>query len=299
MDLDNLFGGAGDDSGLPSTNHTQPVEPTTETTEPVTEPAATEPQAPASTPITEFVLKTNTGTVYKSIEEAAKGIEQKDQLIANLRQMVSAVTGEDPLNRKSGQPTTTQPRTGYLQDPNRFAQDLTQAATNKDWNKYLQTQLAPVREYIEQQFGPYLPALQNVGKQQALDSITRTVPDFKQFYGSDSYNKVMEARPRLANAIKFAESNNLQEDLQELYQIAHDQSVAMRMPELVKAQQTARPQTPVPRTPASVRTMTAPTVRGDSSLSGREPAQPGMSTPAGRKALMAELEAKGVLDSRF
>src|SRR6266478_3871382 len=75
-DFDAFFSGVGKQGEeVADSNAIPPVEPTTEPTEPAAQ------AAPEPTKAPEFVLKTATGTVYKSPEDAVRGIEQKDQLI--------------------------------------------------------------------------------------------------------------------------------------------------------------------------------------------------------------------------
>jgi len=137
-DFDSFFSGVGkqgeevaDSNAIPS------AEPTTVSSEPVAQ------AAPEPTKAPEFVLKTATGPIYKSPEDAVRGIEQKDQLISQLRSMVSAVTGEDPLRKSGAVPgqTTSQPKpVSYLQDSRRYAEDLTKAAElgqkTGNWDAY-------------------------------------------------------------------------------------------------------------------------------------------------------------------
>lgn len=294
LDFNDLFGGAGDDSGLPSTNNAQTALEDTQSAEPVVDAAVTEPQVQTTPKRDDFFVAT-----YRDKQTAERAINEKDQLIDRLRGMVRAATGEDPLKKGTSQSDTTTESRSYLTDPERYAQDLSKAAMEKNWNKYLQTQLAPVQEYLAQTIGPYAPQLQNMGKLSVVDNVAKDIPEFRTFYGSEQYQKVMEARPKLANAIQFAETNpSLGQDLQELYQIAWDSSQAMRLPELVKQnQQPSTKPNLIPRTPMQSQQRPGVVVPDRNGMG--QPTKPGMTTSAGRKALMEELEAKGVLDARF
>src|SRR5690348_16003975 len=90
-----------------------PTQPAT-ATPPATPPAAQPPVTPPPTP--EF-LKTSTGTVYKSADEAIKGIEHKDTLIEQLRQRYILERGIDPITNQPVQPASQAPAP-YTQDPN-------------------------------------------------------------------------------------------------------------------------------------------------------------------------------------
>jgi len=195
-DFDALFQRVGVDGENLTNSNTIPTEPTTAAEEPA-------PQVVQTTPEPQWrELKTKTGTVYKTYEDTVKGIETKDTTIEQLRSMIAAVTGEDPLSKSGIKPGTTnaQPKpVSYLQDDVRFAQDLTQAAEvgqkTNDWKAYRNTLGQFVYEVVQSAVGPYMPVVQNVGKQQALENVSKDVPDFRNFYGSTDYQKVLEQSP--------------------------------------------------------------------------------------------------------
>src|SRR5271166_655933 len=123
-DFDALFQRVGVDGENLTNSNTVPTELTTASVE---EPAPQTPEVAPAEP-SRFELKTKTGTVYKTAEDAVKGIETKDRTIEQLRSMIAAVTGEDPLSKAGIKPGTTnapQKPVSYLQDRRRFAQDLT------------------------------------------------------------------------------------------------------------------------------------------------------------------------------
>ena len=80
--LDDIFG---DNSSTPTTDV----------------PTPTETPAPLATTPAEPVIKTKTGTVYKTLGDAVEGIEHKDALIAQLRDQVKKNTGADPLTSQT------------------------------------------------------------------------------------------------------------------------------------------------------------------------------------------------------
>lgn len=300
-DFDSFFSREGaQGEGIADSNAIPTVEPTTEPTEPV----AAQPVAPPEPP--KFEIKTSTGTVYKTAEDAVRGIEQKDQLISQLRSMVSAVTGEDPLRKAGAVPGQTTVQTkpvNYHQDPRRYAEDLTKAAEygqkTGDWKPYQTVQDQHTFEIVQSAVGPYMPVVQNVGRQQAMDEVSRTVPDFRSFYNSDAYNKVLESRPKLAGLIQIAETQpTLQEELKELYLSVWDTSQAAKLPELIKQHQPPSNPTPQPRMP--IAPVSRPNLAVPDQNRGNSPSvKPGFTSSEARKALIEQLRQKGVEDMVF
>lgn len=299
-DFDSFFQRIGVDGESLADSNAIPAEPTPEPPEPAAQPA------PKSPDLSKFELKTSTGTVYKTPADAVKGIEQKDQLINQLRSMVAAVTGEDPLSKsgiKPGQTTAPQKPIRYIEDSRRFAQDLTKAAElgqkTDNWDPYRNIMGQFTYEVVQSAVGPYMPVVQNVGKQQALEDVSKEIPEFRNFYGSPEYQKGLEERPKLASYIQQLEGNPTgQEDLREMYRSVYDHYQAKRLPELVKQNQT--PPNPTPRMPMqSQAPRRAPLVVPDQTQTIAHTPKPSLSTPEGRKAIIAEAEARGVADVQF
>lgn len=289
VDLDQIFGGAyepdvhGDDqTGQPQPQQTQQVvETKPATTEPAPKPQAIEPQ---------FFLETDTGTRYRSKEDAVRGYAEKDRSIEEMRQLFIALHGVDPLTKKQASP---QGPASYLRDPNRYAQDLTDAARQGKFDKYTATQLQLIEEYIQQRLGPYFPAVQQVGRREALDHMAKQNPDFPAFYGSESYNKILESRPTLREAIQAAESNpQLAEKLPELYNYAYEFGQFQRLLDQSRQQPTAQTQSAQVRQTLQPQTLTP-------QVAGQRVAKPDISTPEGRKAIIEQAEAKGIRDVQF
>lgn len=274
-------------------------EPTPQVAAP--EPAATPEPAPEPEPprAPEFYLEVPTGTRYKTKDEAIRGYEEKDRVIADLRGKVIALAGVDPLSRRgsNGEPQPS-PNQSYLQDPDRYARDLTESAEKKQYRDYLATQARLIDEVVQARYGHILPVVEKVGRQEALESVSSEIPSFKDFLKSDEYSKTLDESPALKRAIQASETNpQYQQDLPELYKLAYKANLANKTPELVRGSQT--PQTPTPRMPSTGATgMRAPLVVPDT-VGGRAPAKPALNSSEGRKALMRELEAKGVLDLQF
>lgn len=296
LDFEDIFGHAGEVNGSSTDlgQESTAQQPQTEVEEqPVSEsvtPAA-KPQVEAEKP---FQFKTRTGTVYNSLEDLQRGVETKDETIARLRNALTAVTGEDPL--KKGQPET-QSRVSYLERPDRYAEDLTSAAElgqkTKDWRKYAEVQRQFLLENLEQTVGPYMPAVQKGLKQDILESVEKDISGFKDFYGSEAYKKALENRPLLSETIDTWEKQpgpQAQKVLREAYELVWDSANARKIPDIL--QQQKQPSTTQPRMPMSNSQLTPQSTPNTNN-------KPGMDSSEGRKAIIANLESKGVKDFRF
>lgn len=193
--------------------------------------AKTEPQAQANPEPAKFRLETSTGTVYDSLEAASKGISEKDTLIKQLRDQVKAATGVDPLARK---PAPEPEQISYLQDPQRFAKDLSEAANKGDASKYVQGLVKLFDEYI----APVKPLLQQYSRSNAQAQVAERVKEWNNFRSSSDYDNVLNANPSLKMAIEGAENNiGYANQLPELYQLAYSAHIASKMPDLLQAAQ--------------------------------------------------------------
>jgi hypothetical protein len=287
-DWSSLFGteGEGDVAAHPQTAQTTEAEPA-----PVeAEPQHVEPEPQAAQPKRdEFFVAT-----YRTKEATESAIQEKDRLINDLRGKVIALAGVDPLKARREGVSQEQPPSSYLNDPDRYAKDLTDAATGKQYRQYLEAQARLIDEVVQSRYGHLLPVMEKVGRQEAIESVVSENPSFKSFYNSEDYQKVLDTRPTLKRAIQAAESNpQFQSDLPELYKLTWDTSLAAKTPELLKSGQSTTQTVQTPRMPMSSGRLAPPV-----SAQGT-PAKPTLNTSAGRKALMQELEAKGVLDQQF
>jgi len=299
-DFDSLFQRVGVDGENLTNSNTVPTELTTAAEEPA-------PQVPEKAPEPQWrELKTKTGTVYKNYEDTVKGIETKDHTIEQLRSMLAAVTGEDPLSKSGIKPGTTnapQKPVSYLQDRRRFAQDLTKAAElgqkEDQWDPYGNVLGQYVYEIVQSAVGPYMPVVQNVGKQQALENVSKDVPDFRNFYGSQEYQKVLEQRPKLAGYIKTLEGNpTMQEDLAEQYRDVWNEHQVKKLAELA-SRPTPVAQNPTPRTPLQPRTSDFKQEPNDGMRRNQPQTKPTLATKEGRRMLIEELEKRGLADVNF
>lgn len=179
-------------------------------------------------------LKSTDGTInYKSAEAALEGIQHKDALIQQLRDKYKAVTGVDPIKPLPIEPQAPE---SYIQNPTRFAEDLAAAAKEGNAQKYTQTQLRLVEEYI----APFRPIMQDFTRSRAQAQVTSEIAEFAPFRTSDDFQKTLTRNPALAQAIQGAETNpQFAQQLPELYRLAYQSHVASRVPELVQAAQAA------------------------------------------------------------
>lgn len=266
LDLDSIFG---DGSKTPTTVETTPeAQPT---------PAATTPAEP--------LIKTKTGTVYKSVDDAISGIEHKDALIAQLRDQIKTQTGNDPLTQRK--PAPTGPKS-YLEDQEQYFDDIAKAVTEKNTKAYMEAQ----QKLIWDSLGPLAPTITALSKANAERIVSTQIPEFKGFLESDNYSQLATEAPLLADAIRAAELNpQAASQLPELYKVAYLVSQGRRVPELVK---NVRVETPSQPRPTVHSTQVPPPA-----TTGQPVAQPGLETKEGRKALIERAEGQGIMNLRW
>ena len=249
----------------------------------VAAPAATT-ESPADTTQVDSqpFLKTPTGTVYKTADEAVAGVAHKDEIIAQLRQQLLQTTNVDPITKKPS--TVEDPQlTTYLNAPQQYFADLKKATTEAE---VLNVQA----KFFNEQLAPYAPILATVVKSQAVDKVASEVPQFRDFLGSQTYQETLNSFPLLKESIQISEAYPERSgDLAQLYRMAFDASVGRNVPKVVQGVsstpvQTRPTVTSTPATPPPVTSNVAP---------------PSFGTPAGRKTIMEQQEARGVENLRF
>lgn len=235
---------------------------------PAVPPQATQPAPPAP------FFKTTTGTVYNSVEDAIRGTEEKDRIIAQLRAAKAAELGADPLKR---QPEPEDPKKVLFQR-------LAKAANDGDYATYVDT----LAQVTQQTLAPYAPYIAEVGREKIIRTAAIENPALRDFVGGAEYQAVMERRPRLADAIRNAEMNpDYVGQLEEFYSLAYSDAVSHRAPAVVVA-----PAAPNPRPTLSQTTPTpqAPLANGgyvnEAQLYSRE----------GRKQIIENARARGLGD---
>lgn len=287
------------------------VEPTTA---PQAEPGAptTDPNAPATTPTATqemqnaFELRTTTGTVYKSIEDAKQGIEHKDTLINQLRQFAIQNTGVDPLtgqqvslpqNMQAPQGRPQAPKeTSYLADPDAYFRDLYSAYEKNDQQAYLTVQQKLIDERTQAQFAPVMPLIQNMAKQSAIAQASSEVKEIAGFVGNQQYQETLQRFPSLAQAIAVSEQDfRYAQQLPDLYKMVYQLNQAARLPELIKQQTQAAtpPQNNQPRPTAQPSHITPPPTTPQSG------APSNLLNPEARKSVIEAFEQSGKADMRW
>ncbi len=264
----------------------EPVE-----TAPQPPPQQNPPQVPQSQPEPtrpEFVLETRTGTRYRTADEAARGIEEKDRLIENLRRAVSSLSGVDPLNNR---PVSQTPQS-YAANPQRYIEDMAEAAARKDWNRYAQIQAQFISEIQAANISPYMPVIQEVGKLRALEQVSAEIAEFRRFYGSAEYAKVLEQNPELQEAIVVCETDpQYAPRLAGLYRTVWRIYLGTVPQQTIQQQPSQPAPSPQPRPTMTATQLPPPQPQGQSL--GRSVSEL-MRTSQGRKQLISEYERKGI-----
>jgi hypothetical protein len=232
-------------------------------------------------------LKTKTGTVYNSVEDAVTGIEHKDALIQQLRSEIAQKSGQDPLATRRQQEAANR-QVNYVDDQSKYFEDIAAAVEKKDTKGYMDAQTKLIWDTL----GPLAPTLVQLSKANAERVVSEQLPEFKGFLNSDQYGQIVQESPLLADAIRSAEQNPAASgQLPELYKIAYLSSQGRRLPELVKNVRTEPAQVPRP-------TVHSAQVAPVSTNSGTQ-AAPSLDSKEGRSELIKQMEAKGVANLRF
>jgi hypothetical protein len=236
----------------------------------------------------QFFLKGDK-SVYKTAEDAQRGINEKDAVIEQMRQRYALVTGVDPITGKpvgiNGQP---QEAVDYYQQPDQYLDALYSAAKKGGPEAYRDVQA----KFLFDALKPLQPVIQKAAKDQAVEILAQEIPNAKPFIGSPHYAKALELNPELKNAISISEQNQqFHSRLPGLYKLAYLTAQGMQLPELLRAQatQTQTPSTQVQQT-QQVRT----TVQPQTPSVATQATPPSFKTIDGIRSVIREMEAKGV-----
>jgi hypothetical protein len=269
--------------------------------------AAQQPEAPAEQPQQEEFFLRGKKSVYKTPEEAVKGIDQKDELIDQLRQQYAQVTGIDPITGRpvgAPRPAVQQPpqvpsqvEEDYLANPSKFIQDLNAAIERGDGERFVQAH----QRFVQSVVRPYVTVLQDVARTAAMERVRARIKDFDEF-AQRELPSILQENPTLAQLIRAAEQTpELYQHLPDLYETAYYASRGKRLPELVKQQQQpTQPASPPPRPtlrPGTMPPVQATTSRGEVF----DPNNPdeNLADPEKRKAYMRWLETRGINDVKI
>ncbi len=258
-------------------------------------PEAAAPQAPEPTaPVTsaDFLKSPDGSVVYKTQEEAIRGLSEKDRLISELRQKIVETTGVDPVTNRPVQRTQPQAEEpNYAVDYERFYRDAADANQKHDARRFAEIQA----KFVNDLLAPVVPLVQELAQDRAAKSVAADAPDFVKFKGSPEYKQILEQRPALARGITMSEQNiAFANQLPELYRLAYEAYQVQRMPEIIKAQvEQARSAAPPVQSNQPARpTTTSPSSQPPIPSTGR----PDIRTPEGRKAIIEQFERTGGMD---
>lgn len=257
---------------------------------------ANQPQsqpAPQAQPVQDTSFEIKAGkSVYKSVEDAQRGIIAKDELIDNLRNQWILTHGYDPVTKKPVSQTPEGP-TSYLQDNKRYMRDLKDAVEKGDEMGYFNAQSKLIFDLLQ----PLAPTINEMARRQAADSVSSEVKDFNTFRQSEDFRKVLDGNGLLKDAIEQAENDfRGHAQLPQLYKLAYLAAQGSKVPELVKqatqAAQVTAPQTQNPRPTIGSSTLAPPIQNGNT-------ARPTLATSEGRKALIKDFLEQGGENLRF
>jgi len=237
---------------------------------PATQQQAQAPEQPAAQqPAAEPFLKAETGTVYATREDAIRGVTEKDRVIAELRARIQERDGVDPLRKGTQtqtQPATTSPK-GYLEEPEKFYDDLASAAASSDKRRYFQATDRLVEEKLSQLLGPLAPLMNEVAHEKALRESEKRAQGSREYVGGEDYQALIAQFPILQDAIKLSESNPVlgAAQLDQLYALATLASQGKKASEIARTALQAVPQAQ----PTTVQSQPRSTIQASSSTPGQ------------------------------
>lgn len=269
------------DSLFPAESATVVVAPAQQATSQPVQQQTSQTQTSTQTP-NDFFIK-GERSVYKTAEDAQKGINEKDNLIEQLRQRYALTTGIDPITGQPVGQTQQVQSTDYSQNPTKYLEDLYKASqTGADAYRDVQ------QKFIMDSLKPLQPIIQKAARDQATAEVSTEIKGITEFLTSSAYNRALDSNPELKQAISVGEQNSqFHSRLPGLYKLAYLTSQGMQLPELLKAQGTHSQTTNQQATP--VRTTVQPTTPATPTRT----AQPNMKTIDGIRATIADLESRG------
>lgn len=213
-----------------------------------------QPQAPSNEPF----LKAGE-SVYLTAEDAAKGVQHKDELINRYRTFLKD-SGVDPntFQRTAPEPQAQQPKPQEQQSPyqyygngKKFYESVAKAVDSRNPDEFERIQREYTREAINAELAAYVPIMGEVTRQRAVRQVSQEIPDFNNFINSEDFRKVQDKLPSLKQAIQLAETNPQAADyLREYFQMAYFINKGINAG---STQPQAAPQPVAPATPPTVR----------------------------------------------
>ena len=221
---------------------------------------------------------------YKTRESAVQGLNEKDRLIAQLRQQYSLATGVDPITKQPLTQVRQVTDENYLSNPDKYLRDLSAAKTAQE---LMRVQSKLTLDTLQ----PLQPLITSSARQQAIEQTKSQFQDFGTFYGTPEYTQVLEKTPSLKEAIDMAEGDyRFHNRLPDLYATAYHVRNGMRLPQVLQEQATrpAPVANPAPRQGVVTTTPNPPQPTAPISLNNSE----------GRKALIAQFEGQQGFDTK-
>lgn len=227
-----------------------------------------------------------TGTLYKTREEAIRGYAEKDRYIAQQKAKIAELEAKVT----PAQPTAPQP--SFEDD---FYDKMANAAQKGDKKAYVQAFADLSRAVLQ----PYAPLLSEVAREKAIRTAEARTPGIREFMGSETFNQVTERIPLLKQAIDQLQNDPMaaQAQLDQLLELAKLASDGLKAPDLaVQAAQQAAARAQTPARPTLTSTTPTPTPQqGIPARSYNELLQ----TSEGRKQIREEFERRGVGNVRL
>jgi hypothetical protein len=222
---------------------------------------------------------------YKTADDAIRGIQEKDRVIAELKAKVAQAT--PPPTTKSAEGPKS-----YLDNPDQLFDELVAKASSGDKRGYVEAIGQYIREQTSQNLSPYAPMLSEVSHEKASRQLEAELPGSRQWIESGELESSLAQEPLLASAIQNARANpQLAGQLHELYRMAYLSSLGRRMPQLVQsasAQAQAAPQ-PTPRP-----TLQATTPGLTPSLATQQYRPDDLSSKESRRAIIERGNERGI-----
>lgn len=247
------------------------------------------PQAPP-----DFFLKTEK-SVYKTSEDAARGVAHKDQLIDRYRAYLQDQNIDPDTLQTRPKPAVQDPSDPYryLGKEGKIFDDLSDALTRHDKAGYDKVLSQAFDEKLNATLGPLAPLIAEISQQRAVRQVSEQAKDFSTFRYSDDFTKVRQSIPLLDNAIKSAESDyRMSDQLPDLYRMVYLIHQGGQKPE-------PAPNTGLPPV------QTSPSARPTTSPSTMTPMPPAPATQDwatnrdSRKQLIRDMETRGIKDRQF
>lgn len=198
-------------------------------------------------------------TVYNTAEDAIRGTQHKDDLIARYRSYLSTQgvdpntlqrTAPEPQAQPAPQPTAPS-KYKYYGNPG-FFDEVAKAAADRDRAKYEQLLAAHSREAadaaIDERLSPWQSTLAETNRYKAFRQVTHEIPGFQGFYEGPGFKEVQDKFPLYKEMLQIGENDpNAAKRLPEVYQQMYVLYQGLNAARPQAQAQTATPSTPTVR----------------------------------------------------